>query len=60
MKIIDILRKLGIIRFGSVGGTYTSYKNRPDELMFDNVYDAKKDRINKDDIKNVVKKIKKK
>lgn len=45
MKIIDFLRKLGIIRFGAVSGKYKNYQDMPDELMFDNVYDKKKDLV---------------
>lgn len=46
-RFIDLLRKLGIFRSGTVSGAYTSAKDRPTELMMDNVYDAKKDLINK-------------
>jgi len=59
MKFLDWLRKLGILRFGATGGTYTSYKDRPDELMYDNVYDKKKDLVTKEDIKKVKKALKK-
>lgn len=45
MKILDSLRKLGILRGGVVAGTYKSYKEMPDELMYDNVYDKKKDLV---------------
>lgn len=53
MKFLDLLRKLGIIRYGAVSGTYKSYKDRPDELMFDNVYDKKKDLTTKEDLKDI-------
>ncbi|MFZ2193061.1 MAG: hypothetical protein WAV31_02355 [Candidatus Moraniibacteriota bacterium] len=53
MKILDVLHKLGILRFGSKGGTYKSYKDMPDELMFDNVYNKKTDLVDKDDRKKV-------
>lgn len=45
MKLIDILRKLGVLRFGATGGKYGSYKDMPDELMYNDVYDAKKDLV---------------
>ncbi|GAB4219758.1 MAG: hypothetical protein Fur009_7380 [Candidatus Microgenomates bacterium] len=46
-KIVDFLRKLGVFRSGFTADTYTSGKNRPTEFMMDNVYDQKKDLINK-------------
>ncbi len=52
-KVIAILRKLGILRFGSVKGTFTSAKNKSDELTFDRVYDAKKDLTTKEDINKI-------
>ena len=48
--MIDILRKLGILRFGVTKGTYTSAKDMPSELLMDDVYDAKKDLIGKEDL----------
>lgn len=45
MKLLNVLRKLGIVRFGAVGGSYKSYKEMPDELMFDNAYDKKTDLV---------------
>lgn len=45
MKILDILRKLWILRGGFTSGSYTSYTDMPDELMYDDVYDAKKDLV---------------
>jgi hypothetical protein len=51
MKAMDLLRKLGILRFGSASGTYKSYQDMPDELMFDNVYDKEKDLTRKADLK---------
>lgn len=50
MKFSDILRKLGIVRSGVVRGTYKSYKDMPDELMYDNVFNKKKDLIGKTDL----------
>jgi len=43
MKLLDQLHKLGILRVGATGGAYKSYKDMPDELMFDNAYDKEKD-----------------
>lgn len=47
MKFLDLLRKLGIFRSGSVSATYKSGTDRPTEMMMENVFDAKKDLINK-------------
>lgn len=52
MKLLNILRKLGIVRFGQASGIYKSYQEMPDELMFDNTYDKKKDLINHGTEKN--------
>jgi hypothetical protein len=52
MKLIDALRKLGIVRYGLAGGVYTSYKDMPDELMYSNVYDKKKDLVGGSDGKS--------
>lgn len=53
MKIVDLLRKLGIFRSGSVSGTYTNATERPTELQMDDVFDAKKDLTTKEDVKNI-------
>jgi len=51
MSVMGILRKLGILRFGSASGRFKNYQEMPDELMFDNVYDAEKDLTTKEDLK---------
>jgi len=53
MKLIKTLKKLGIVRGGMVGGTYKSYKDMPDELMYDNVYNKKTDLVDGNDIKKI-------
>lgn len=53
MKLLDILRKLGIFRSGNFSGTYKSGKEIPAELLMDNVFDSKKDLINKEDLKQI-------
>lgn len=45
MGFIDVLRKLGIFRSGSVSATYTSGKDRPIELQEDGVFNSKKDLV---------------
>jgi hypothetical protein len=53
MKLLDVLRKLGVFRSGSFSGTYKSGKDMPSEMLMDDVYDSKKDLVNKKDIENV-------
>ncbi len=45
MGLLDLLRKLGVLRYGATAGTYESGAERPTELMMDGVYDAKKDLV---------------
>jgi hypothetical protein len=52
MTFMDLLRKLGILRYGVKTGTYTSMKDRPAEFFMDDVYNAHKDLVNRDDVKN--------
>lgn len=51
MKILDLFRKLGVLRYGAKADTYTSAKNMPTELFMEEVYDAKKDLLKKADLK---------
>ncbi len=50
MKILDFLRKTGILRFGTKKGTYTNALNMPPEFLFNGVFNAKKDLTTKEDI----------
>lgn len=54
MNFIDILRKLGILRFGTKTGTYTSAKDMPAEFLMDGVYNADKELVTKQDVKNAM------
>lgn len=54
MKLLDLLAKLGILRFGVKTGTYRSVKDRPAEFMMDDVMDAKRDLVTKEDVKKVI------
>jgi len=45
MKFINLLRKLGIFRSGSVKTTYKNGKDRPIELQDSGVFNSKKDLI---------------
>lgn len=57
MSFMDFLRKIGVFRSGSVSGTYTNEKERPTELLMNDVYDAKKDLVTKEDVKAVATKL---
>jgi hypothetical protein len=52
MKILDVLRKLGIWRYGTKTATYAGMKDRPAEFFMDGVFNADKDLINQKDVKN--------
>jgi len=52
MKILDVLRKLGILRYGAKAATYTSMKDRPAEFFMEGVFNAEKDLVNQEDVKN--------
>lgn len=56
MKFTEILRKLGILRYGSYSWKGKG-KDRPIEAIMDDVYDSKKDLIHKDDVEKVKEKI---
>ena len=49
MNLINILRKLGILRYGAQKGTFHNMKDMPDELFMSDVYNAKKDLVHKKD-----------
>jgi uncharacterized membrane protein len=51
MKIMDLLRKLGIVRYGTKSATYTSAKDMPAEFLMEDVYNAEKDLTTKEDLK---------
>jgi len=48
-RLILILRKLGILRYGAVKYKYTSGKDMPARAILDDVYDEKKDLLHRDD-----------
>ena len=56
MKIIEILKKLGILRSGKVSGTYKNYEEMPDELKYDNVYHKDTDLVKNQKTNSVQKK----
>ncbi len=51
MKLLDLLRKIGILRFGGEGGVYTNATERPTALQMDGVFDSKKDLVTRDDFR---------
>ena len=48
MKLIDWLRKLGILRFGAEAGVYRNAKERPISFQMDDVFNSEKDVIDLD------------
>jgi hypothetical protein len=50
MTLLDILRKLGIVRFGAEAATYTNAADRPASLQMDGVFDSKKDLVTREDV----------
>ncbi len=51
VKLLDILAKLGILRFGTKAAVYRSARDRPIEFMGQGVYDAERDLTTLDDVK---------
>jgi hypothetical protein len=53
MKLLDILAKLGILRFGAKAAVYKSATDRPAEFMMDGVANAERDLTTKEDLAKV-------
>jgi hypothetical protein len=51
MKLLDILAKLGILRFGTKAAVYRSGRDRPIEFMDQGVANAERDLTTLDDVK---------
>jgi len=49
-KLLDLLRKLGILRFGAETATYTNAADRPTSLQMDGVFDSHKDLVTSADM----------
>lgn len=45
MNLLDLLRKLGILRYGAKAAVYRSGAERPVEFLMDDVYDGEKDLV---------------
>ena len=52
MRLMDLLAKLGILRFGTRKAVYHSAKDMPAEFLMNNVFDAERDLTTGQDIKN--------
>lgn len=60
MKKLDLLRKLGIIRYGKVKQKYRSGRERSYALMGEGIFNPEKELTTKKDLKEIVGKLKKK
>jgi hypothetical protein len=49
MKLLEILRKLGILKSGAAAGTYTSAKDAPEGLVGGEFFDSRKGQSDKDE-----------
>jgi len=54
MGLLEILSKLGILRFGAKKGVYRSGTDRPTEFLMDDVFDAKRDLTTKEDVSGAI------
>lgn len=54
MALSNLLRKLGVIRYGVKAGTYTSSKDIPAEFLTDEVLSAEKDLTTKENLQKAV------
>ncbi len=53
MFLVDLLRKLGILRFGVEKGTYRNAAERPTAIQMDDVFDSEKELVTRQDIQSV-------
>ena len=53
MGLLDILAKLGILRFGAKKAVYHSGKDMPAEFLMDDVLNAKRDLTTGEDLRKV-------
>ena len=52
-RLLRILAKLGILRYGTKSYTYTSGRDRPAESLMGDVFNAERDLTTKEDIKSL-------
>ncbi len=50
MTLLDLLRKLGILRSGAEAGVYKNAAERPVSLQMDGVFDPQKDLVTREDV----------
>lgn len=51
MNILDLLAKLGILRFGTKKAVWHSGKDLPEEFLMNDVFNAKRDLTTVEDVK---------
>jgi hypothetical protein len=51
MGILEVLSKLGILRYGAKKAVYTSGKDMPSEFLMNDVYNAERDLTTVEDVK---------
>lgn len=54
MKLLDILAKLGILRYGTKAAVYRAGTERPTEFLMDDVFNAKRDLTTREDLRDIV------
>ena len=54
MRILDLLAKLGILRYGAKAAVYRSGRDRPLEFMQDDVLNAERDVTRPDEMKRML------
>ena len=54
MKLLDLLAKLGILRFGVKSAVYTSGRDRPIEFVSNDVFNAERDLTTLEDVKRIL------
>jgi hypothetical protein len=54
MKFLDLLAKLGILRYGGKAAVYRSARDRPAEFMQPGVFNAERDLTRASDIKDML------
>ncbi len=53
MTLLDILRKLGILRFGAEAAVYTNAAERPTSLQMEGAFHSKKDLVTREDLEHL-------
>ena len=52
-KLLRLLAKLGILRYGTKSYTYTSGRDRPAESLMDDVFNAERDLTTGEDVRKL-------